>query len=196
MRGPIDLHDVAMREREAQGLYRCRVMCCNSSACLASGAGETREVLETSIQEAGLGSEVQVVPTGCMGLCSRGPLVRVNVRGETPTLYAEVSGPEAHALAGQLLQSEVSTNEAELTVLPPDLPFFSCQECVVLANMGEANPARLEDYVARGGYLALEKALQTMTSLEVVNEIRASGLRGRGSLTVCACSSLSSSPLT
>jgi bidirectional [NiFe] hydrogenase diaphorase subunit len=177
MATPIDLHEVAHEELEAQSRYPWRAMCCSSTACLSSGAAATRSAIEETLLAEGMASEVQVVPTGCMGLCSAGPLVRMVPRGEPPTLYGRVTPRAARDIVHRHLRG-ASDGGAE--VLDEGMPFFARQQRVVLANAGLINPDRLEDYVALGGYRALEKALTSLRPADVVEEVRASGLRGRG----------------
>ncbi len=179
-----DLEIISLEEKQNTAQYRHRVMCCNSTACLSAGAHGVREAFEASIKREGLEPQVQVVPVGCMGLCSQGPLVAVKSRlpnqetgGKTETLYHSVN-PE---LAETICQEHLANGKAvEAQVLSPELPFFARQQRIVLANAGEINPERIEDYIARGGYQALLQALSTMTPLEVVESIEQSGLRGRG----------------
>jgi bidirectional [NiFe] hydrogenase diaphorase subunit len=177
MANSIDLHEVAHQERERRSVYPWRVKVCSSTACLSAGSGATREAITTAVDDAGAGAECQIVPTGCLGLCSKGPLVRVEPRGSEATLYGDVTSSDGtrivteHVLGGKPV--------AELTV-DEKAPFFARQCRVVLANAGKIDPDRIEDYIAEGGYRALEKAVTTMTPAEVLAEIKASGLRGRG----------------
>jgi bidirectional [NiFe] hydrogenase diaphorase subunit len=177
MAAPIDLHEVGQRELEQQGRYPWRIMCCSSTACMSAGAGRARAAIEESVTAAGLEHDVQVVPTGCMGLCSRGPLVRMAPRGTEPTLYERVDATTASALVENHV---VAGAPVAGNVLDESIPFFTRQVRVVLANAGRIDPDRIEDYVATGGYRALEKAVQTMSPAEVVEAVEASGLRGRG----------------
>jgi bidirectional [NiFe] hydrogenase diaphorase subunit len=156
--------------------YRCRVMACASSACLASGAAAARGALERSVKAHGLEAEIQVSPSGCLGLCSQGPLVKV-CEGERKTLYQKVTPALAEAIVADHL---VAGRALEGHTLSGELPFFVRQKRIVLENAGEINPERLEEYVARGGYGALAKALFELSPEGVCAEIRASGLRGRG----------------
>ncbi|MCB0251077.1 MAG: NAD(P)H-dependent oxidoreductase subunit E, partial [Anaerolineae bacterium] len=155
---------MAQREQEKQGKYRCRLLCCASTPCLSSGGAAVQQALEDAIKEQDANAEVAVVSTGCMGPCSRGPVVTVQIQGENDVYYENVT-PEAarqivadHALNGQPVQEKL---------LPSDLPFFAKQTKVVLSNSGLIDPERLEDYVARGGYLALAYALREMTPEDV-----------------------------
>ena len=172
-----DLQTMAQRELEKQAKYRCRLLCCASTPCLSSGGAAVQQALEDAIKEQGANAEIAVVSTGCMGPCSRGPVVTVQIQGEDDVYYDNVTPDAArqivvdHALAGQPVQEKL---------LPSDLPFFAKQTKLVLANSGLIDPERLEDYVARGGYLALAYALREMSPEEVCAEISQSGLRGRG----------------
>ncbi len=175
MASAIDLDDVAHTEREARARYVRRALVCTSTACLAAGAAVVRERLTAVIGEH---DEVGIVPTGCPGLCSRGPLVQVEARGEEPTVYTHVDEAGATAIGRDHLGD--GTPASDVATVPADLPFFSRQQRVVLATAGRIDPDRLEDYVAEGGYAALATALTTMTPAEVVDAITRSGLRGRG----------------
>ncbi len=174
---PMDLVEVAGRELEIRSRFPWRVKVCQSTACLSAGAAPTREALAAAVEEAGLDGECQVVPTGCMGPCSKGPLVRVEPRGAAATMYQAVDAAGAgRIVAGHL---ERGAPPADLR-LDEATPFFTRQRRVVLANAGKIDPDRLDDYVAEGGYRALEKALTTMAPAEVVEMVKKSGLRGRG----------------
>jgi bidirectional [NiFe] hydrogenase diaphorase subunit len=174
----IDLDDIAASELESRSRNARRALVCTSTGCLSAGAAGVRARLEADVEAADRTHDVQVVPTGCPGLCSRGPLVRVETRGEEPTLYEHVDEDGAAAIARDHLVGGRPTPEVAVT--PPDLPFFTKQRRVVLAYAGLIDPDRLEDYVAVGGYRALSKALHTMTPEDVIAQIDASGLRGRG----------------
>jgi bidirectional [NiFe] hydrogenase diaphorase subunit len=177
MPGPIDLHDVAHVEREARSRFTHRAMVCSSTGCLSAGAAAIRTTLEQTVAEAGEGRSVQVVPTGCFGLCSRGPLVRVEPRGDESSLYEHVDTDSAAVIAREHL---VGGREVADHLVGQELAFFTRQEKVVLANAGHIDPDRLEDYVAAGGYQALATALKSLTPEQVIDAIDTSGLRGRG----------------
>jgi bidirectional [NiFe] hydrogenase diaphorase subunit len=204
----VNLEQIASQEHANDEQYPYHLMCCTSTACLSAGARVVREALETSVKAKGLEQQVQVVPVGCMGLCSKGPLVKLKADDHRSTEAHEGhdtpyhSIPETHTGAGsyrvhvgesmlyhsvtpelaeQLVTNNVAAHQplAE-NILSPELPFFKRQQRIVLANAGEINPERIEAYIARGGYRSLEKALTTMTPEQVVTEIERSGLRGRG----------------
>jgi bidirectional [NiFe] hydrogenase diaphorase subunit len=174
----IDLDAVAKAERDARSRFAHRALVCTSTACLAAGAGTVRARLEAEVATAGAEDAVGVSVTGCPGLCSRGPLVRVETRGERPTLYQEVDEAGADAIArDHLLGGRPSTRVASVA---EDLPFLARQERVVLATAGRIDPDRLEDYVAEGGYRSLAAVIGSSSPQDVVQAIEASGLRGRG----------------
>jgi bidirectional [NiFe] hydrogenase diaphorase subunit len=173
----IDLHEVTNQELAARSQMTCRVKVCSSTACLSAGSAAARTSIERSVAEHHLTHEVQVVPTGCMGLCSRGPLVRVEPRGAEPTMYEQVDAELGTRIGEDHVARRRPLAEG---VLDESIPFFTRQERVVLGNAGLIDPSRLEDYVAEGGYSALAHALRTMSPEQVVDEISASGLRGRG----------------
>ncbi len=177
MATPIDLHAVAEQEHEDRSRYPWRIKACTSTACQLAGAGPAFDAIGEEISRTGRSRDVQLVPTGCMGLCSRGPLVRVLQRGGDETMYESV---DADVGAGIVRTHVGSGTPLDDHVLDHDIPFFAHQQRVVLANAGIIDPDRLESAVAHGAYSALEKAITTMTPDQVVDEIRASGLRGRG----------------
>jgi bidirectional [NiFe] hydrogenase diaphorase subunit len=178
MPGPIDLIEVADAELQARSHYTHRALVCSSTGCLSAGAANVRATLEADIEAAGRGQDVQVVPTGCPGLCSRGPLVRVESRGEPPTVYEHVDEPAAHDIVREHLLAGRVVPDGR--IVPEDLPFYARQHRVVLAYAGLIDPDRLEDYVAAGGYRALAHALEDLRPEQVIEAIAASGLRGRG----------------
>ncbi len=175
MATPIDLHEVAEREREARFRSPWRVKVCCSTACASAGANDALAAVEHLVD--GDGMDLVAAPTGCMGLCSAGPLMKVIQRGGDTHLYQGVTATNVTGI----VRSHVDDNEpAAEHVLDDSIPFFARQQRVVLSNGGVIDPDRIESYVAHGGYAALEKALTTMSPEEVLEEVRRSGLRGRG----------------
>lgn len=172
-----DLQNMAQREQQRQQAFRCRLLCCASTPCLSSGATAVSEALKSAVSEHELDAEVSVVATGCMGPCSRGPMVTLQVQGEPDVVYENVT-PES---ARQIVEQHAREGKpVEDKVMPNDLPFFTKQRKIVLSNSGLIDPERLEEYVARGGYSALAHALREMTPEQVCSEMTRSGLRGRG----------------
>src|SRR5581483_9342296 len=172
--GAEDIDAIRERETAAWDAQRCRIAVCTAAGCLSSGAAAVRQAIADGVTHAALDG-VRVVGTGCLGLCHAGPLVRVDTPDDralydraTPSLAAILV---AHARAGTLPAEGRNTDEAS---------FFAAQDRIVLANAGRIDSERVEDYIAAGGYRALQKAVTEMTAHDVVDEIVASGLRGRG----------------
>ena len=172
-----DLLNLAEQECEKQQAFRCRFLCCASTPCLSSGSSAVAQTMQDVVKADGLDADIQVVATGCMGPCSRGPVVTVQQQGQDDVVYEQVT-PE---LASEIVaQHAVHQKPVAHNVLPADLPFFSKQRKVVLTNSGRIDPERLEDALAHGAYQALAHALRELTPEAACEEIVASGLRGRG----------------
>ncbi len=177
MPGPIDLHQVSEHELSERYRFPWRVKVCMSTACLSAGSGQAFEGMEQTIEKEDLALEARLIPTGCMGLCSRGPLVRVLRRGTDETMYQAVN----KEVGIDIITNHVRDHKpVETNVLDHTIPFFTSQEKVVLENGGVIDPNRIESYVGHRGYQALERVITRMAPEEVVETIRASGLRGRG----------------
>jgi bidirectional [NiFe] hydrogenase diaphorase subunit len=199
----VKLDQIAARERERQAGFDRRIFCCISTACLSAGAGQTIQALKQGLEASQSGDKCEVVQTGCMGLCSRGPLVRVQEKTGDELYYADVSVELAvqliakhvplakldgniEEISSELLDTRTRLEAAKRKrtlkkhILSQDLPFFKKQVKVVLRDVGYVDPEKLEDYLAHGGYQALHKAITEMTPEEVCEEIAKSGLRGRG----------------
>ena len=172
-----ELQAMAKMEVEKRQAFRCRLLVCYSTPCISSGAEGVRKALVQAVKERNLHAEIDITCTGCVGPCSRGPLVTVQIKGQEDVIYEHVT-PE---LAVQILAKHALGNEViRDKVLPKDLPFFTKQLKVVLANSANIDPESLESYVGTGGYTALFKVLEEMSPEQVVEEIKKSGLRGRG----------------
>ncbi len=154
---------------------------------LAAGAGELLAVVEDEL--ARLGVEARVVPVGCIGMCFAEPLVDVRVPGGPRVSYGQVTPEtlrvilESHVRDGKPVADLAlgTFGDEPLPGIPRlhDLPFMRSQVRVVLRNCGLIDPEQLDHYLARGGYRGLERAL-AMEPDAVVEEVIASGLRGRG----------------
>jgi len=169
-----ELYEMRDRERERLARLRERIYCCSAAGCLSCGSESVRRALAAEIEARGLKGQVEVCGSGCMGLCSRGPLVRTQSDG---AIYAQLTPDEALWL---LSEDPADRRRLEAKRLDLNDPFFTRQLKIVLANSGYIDPESVHDYVAMGGYQALAKVLTEMTPEEVIEEIKASGLRGRG----------------
>ncbi len=174
-----ELQAMAQAELDQQRRFRCRILVCMSTPCISSGATAVQQALVEALKAAQLDTEVEAVATGCLGPCSRGPLVTIKAEGQEDVIYVWVSPEDAPDIVARHFKA---AEAPALTgkVLPNDLPFFTKQMQIVLAESGVIDPERLEPYVARGGYAALAHALREMSPEEVCQEITGSGLRGRG----------------
>jgi len=180
-----DIHEIAKDKLAEIEKYEAHIYCCHSTGCKSSGSDDLIALINGILEEKGLKERVRVVATGCMGLCAQGPLIRVEINGRKDVLFKRVDLDATKKIMENYvipsLDKEVALDEdLQKYVLSLDLPFFTKQEKVVLKNAGHIDPEDIREYMARGGYLALEKALKTMTPQEVVEEIKKSGLRGRG----------------
>ena len=165
--------------------YRGNVMICTCTNCISNGALGVKEALEAEIVKHHLENDVQVVPTGASGLCVKGPILMVQPEGIFYQLLTVKDVPrlvEEHFLKGRPVESLMYVLPGEETPIPKmkDIPFFKNQRLIALRNRGLIDPDRIEEYIARDGYKALSKVLTSMTPEEVIQELKDSGLRGRG----------------
>ncbi len=166
--------------------YRKQVLVCGGTGCTSSGSKKVLAALDKALKENGIEDEILVVRTGCFGLCSLGPIMIVYPEG---SFYSQAT-PEGverivkeHLKEGNvvkdLLYSEtVHTDGSILSLSETD--FYKKQMRVALRNCGVIDPENIEEYIAEDGYQALAKVLTEMTPDDVINEVTASGLRGRG----------------
>lgn len=156
---------------------------CGGTGCSAQGSGEMRESFESLIK--GKGIKANLLFTGCHGFCENGPLV---VIGPKKIFYNKVKVEdvpdivEKTLLKGQVVERllYVDPVTSKRVVYEDDVPFYKKQQRLIFGLNGKIDPAKIEDYIAAGGYKALEKVLHQMTPQEVVEEVKKSGIRGRG----------------
>jgi NADH:ubiquinone oxidoreductase subunit F (NADH-binding)/(2Fe-2S) ferredoxin/NAD-dependent dihydropyrimidine dehydrogenase PreA subunit len=168
---------------------RCNVLVCTGGGCVASGALELSAAFKKAIDKHGLGEEVRVIETGCLGPCAAGPVAAVYPDG---ILYQKLSLEDAeriteeHLLKGRVVKSlayeerSADPRWAKEAQGLQEIPFFRKQVKIVLRNCGLIDPLSIEEYIARDGYAALAKALTEMSPEQVIAEVKSSGLRGRG----------------
>jgi bidirectional [NiFe] hydrogenase diaphorase subunit len=175
-----ELSEIAEKEQARQARFSQRVLYCSAAGCVSCGGHKTKDALKKAVKEGGLGDKVDVVGTGCMGLCGRGPLVKVAPVGKDPsaeTLYAQVDEAAAARIVEEHIKGGAPVAELALDTTEP---FFAAQQKIVLEDCGRIDATRVEEYVAVGGYAALARVLGEMPPEAVIDEIRKSGLRGRG----------------
>ena len=164
--------------------YESYVLVCGGTACCSSGGTSVVEAFKKELEAAGLKDKVQVVVTGCLGFCEQGPIVKILPQG---TFYVQVKTEDVkeivaeHLVKGRVVQRLCyDPEQAKKLVAEANIPFYQKQYRIVLRNCGIIDPEKIEDYIARDGYKAIEKVLFEMTPEQVVEEILKSGLRGRG----------------
>ena len=169
---------------EKNRTYRKEVIVCGGTGCMSSGNDKILENLQNKVKELGLESEIRIVKTGCVGFCEKGPIVKIMPDN---TFYAEVTPDDVD----EIVAKDLITNETVKKLLYKDpitketiqnsdqINFYKKQRKIALRNCGSINPEDIDDYIYHQGYKALEKAVR-MTSQEVVDIIKDSGLRGRG----------------
>ena len=171
-------------------MIRSQVLVCGGTGCTSSGSKVLLSTFEEELVKYGLQDEVKIVPTGCFGLCEKGPVVIVYPEG---TFYSHVKKDdvpkivEEHLLKGRvvsdLVYADVSDEvkeEASKAVSLNETNFYKTQRRVALRNCGVINPESIEEYIAMDGYAALGKVLTEMTPQDVIKIVSDSGLRGRG----------------
>lgn len=166
-------------------LYRSHVMVCGGTGCTSSNSDRIAKCFEEEIANKGLDKEVQVVRTGCFGLCELGPVVVVYPEGVFYSCVKEEYVPEIveeHLLKGRVVKKYLYGESVTEEGIKPleETAFFKKQQRVALRNCGLINPEDIKEAIAFDGYKALAKVLTEMTPEEVINEIKKSGLRGRG----------------
>ena len=165
--------------------HRADVMVCAGTGCVSNHSLEIKKAFEEEIHKRGLDDEVQVVTTGCNGFCGAGPIAVVQPDGIFYQYLKTEDIPylvEEHLLKGRPVKKLMYVPPKEEIPIPKmnDIGFFKGQMLLALRNRGMINPENIDDYIARDGYSALTKVLTTMTPEEVIQEIKASALRGRG----------------
>ncbi|HUW39781.1 MAG TPA: NADH-quinone oxidoreductase subunit NuoF [Rectinemataceae bacterium] len=165
--------------------YKNYILVCGGTGCEANKSDEIFKSLHQQAEAQGVKNEVQIVKTGCFGFCEKGPIVKVLPQ---ESFYVEVKPEDAREIiAEQVVKGrEVKRllyrkgEAAAGNVRIEDIESYQKQFRIVLRNCGVINPENIDEYIAREGYAALEKALFSMTSDQIVAELKTAGLRGRG----------------
>ena len=163
-------------------IYRSRVLVCNGTGCTSNHGVKVVEKLKAEIEQHKLSEEIQVVPTGCHGMCEMGPLMVVYPEG---ILYCRVRPDdvqnlvEEHMMKGRPVEPLMYKGQDTKSIPHyKDIPFYGKQHRITLQNCGYINPGDIEEYIGKNGYEGLRKALST-TPQAVIEEVKKSGLRGR-----------------
>jgi NADH:ubiquinone oxidoreductase subunit F (NADH-binding)/(2Fe-2S) ferredoxin len=161
------------------------VLVCGGTGCHASESDTLLENLKTFVADKGLDNEVQVIATGCFGFCEKGPIVKIMPDN---TFYTQVSPADAREIVEEHLIKGRKVNR--LLYVDPEnkehisdskhMGFYKKQLRIALRNCGFIDPENIDEYISRDGYEALAKCLTEMTPQQVIEEMKKSGLRGRG----------------
>jgi len=170
--------------KPSNGNKQRTIFVCQGTGCVSGKAIEITEALEKLVAELGL-EGVKIDFTGCHGFCEQGPIAFVEPEG---IFYAQVSVAdvpeivESHLRDGKPVERLFYKDPVTGEAVPyfKDIKFYSKQQRIILRNCGRINPERIEDYIAVDGYQSLPKVLTEMTPEQVIDEIKRSGLRGRG----------------
>jgi len=160
------------------------ILFCHGTGCVAGKAVEIREATEQALAAEGI-TDVKVDFTGCHGFCQQGPIAVVEPDGVFYTHVTVEDVPDIvknHIIGGKPVERLFFVDPMTKKAIPyyKDIPFYKIQERIVLRHCGKINPEKIESYIEVGGYQSAKKALLTMTPEQIIDEVKKSGLRGRG----------------
>ncbi|MGI6704186.1 MAG: NADH-quinone oxidoreductase subunit NuoF [Clostridia bacterium] len=166
-------------------IFRSHVLVCGGTGCTSSGSPKVIEAFHKHLKDKGIDNEVKVVQTGCHGLCELGPVIIVYPEG---VFYSRVQEEDVeeivseHLLKGRIVKRLVYEESIEKDVIKSldNVDFYRKQFRIALRNCGVIDPEDIDEYIAMDGYKAIAKVLTEMTPEQVIEEIKNSGLRGRG----------------
>jgi len=167
-------------------LYRAHVLICGGTGCTSSGSTNVLETFTKELEKNGIQNEVKLVRTGCFGLCEEGPVVIVYPEGAFYSRVKVEDVPEIvteHLLKGRIVKRLLyhdSVSHDETIKSLNEVGFYKKQMRIALRNCGVIDPENIDEYIAYDGYKALAKVLTEMTPEQVIETLKASGLRGRG----------------
>ncbi|MBL0356030.1 MAG: NADH-quinone oxidoreductase subunit NuoF [Chitinophagaceae bacterium] len=175
----------AEKTKDETNKYKHKICVCCGAGCISSGSEEVMKKLQEEINTRGLENEVEVIPTGCMGPCNQGPLMKFLPEYN---IYQKVDCSNITAIVQSQLIDKKPIEDLLLFADSREKPFINAQEDpffkkqlkIALKNCGHINPERIEDYLVHNGYQALDKALFEMSPEEVIAEVKQSRIRGRG----------------
>ncbi|RPJ17909.1 MAG: NADH-quinone oxidoreductase subunit NuoF [Desulfobacteraceae bacterium] len=164
---------------------RTQLMLCGGTGCHSTGSVAVKDAINSELKRLGLNEEVQVIETGCNGFCALGPVMLVHPEGifyQKLTLDEIPKLVEEHFLKGRPYKKLQYVEPASKETIPimHDIPFFAHQMFWVMRNKGIIDPEIIDEYIARDGYFGVAKALKEMTPDQIIEEVKISGIRGRG----------------
>ncbi|MEW6112095.1 MAG: NuoF family protein [Thermodesulfobacteriota bacterium] len=167
-----DLEGIARIEKDKRESFTYQINVCIAAGCLSCQSGVVKEAFEKEVSRRGWENWCNVKGVGCLGLCAAGPLISIQPDG---TYYRGVGVSDVSEILESLGGAPIPRLDCGAST-----PFFEQQPKIVLENCGRIDPERIEDYIAEDGYKALYNALRMMRPTEVIEQVLASGLRGRG----------------
>jgi NADH-quinone oxidoreductase subunit F len=158
---------------------------CAGSGCGAYGTAKVHQVLLEELAKQNMQNEVEVKLTGCHGFCEKGPIMVIHPEGIFYPQLKEENIPaivEETIVKGEIIKSLAFKDPSlkKKITHEEDIPFYNLQQRIIFGNNGMIDPTNIQDYISMGGYSALEKSLFEMTPDEIIDQIKRSGLRGRG----------------
>ena len=180
-----ELKAICLARQEEEKKESVSILVCGGTGCQSSDSQKIVENLQAELAERGLEDMVEVVRTGCFGFCEKGPIVKILPDN---TFYTQVKPEDAQ----EIVESHIMNNEKVQRLLYQDpktgehisdskhMDFYKKQQRVALRNCGYIDPENIKDYIGQEGYQALAKCITRMTPEEVIEEVKKSGLRGRG----------------
>ncbi len=177
--------DLSEKQSEQYNHYKEIIQVCTGGGCIACGSLNVRTQLTEKLEERGLSGKFMVKGTGCLGPCSKGPVILMKKSGifyENIQLADIDSIIDEHLLGGKPVEKLLHHSDEDGKPIPKasDIKFFSHQRKIVLKRCGTIDPVSIYDYIASGGYVSLRKALTQLSPDQVIEEMKTSGLRGRG----------------
>jgi NADH-quinone oxidoreductase subunit F len=180
-----DLEAIKTNFRNEENKFQFTAHICYAVGCLSSDCKEFKEAFVLALENANLQTKVKIKLTGCMGACTLGPTLIINPGN---ILYCNLNPSNAayivnqHIKKGKIAEKYCYKDQDTGEIISDlnKIPFFKHQQKVVLRNCGIIDYASVNEYIAHDGYFAFAKVVNSMTSLEVIDEIKKSGLRGRG----------------
>ncbi len=185
IRSPKELEDLRRSITERRDSDKPCIAVCAGTGCLAYGCLNLVAAFRNEVERGGLQEKVDVRATGCPGFCERGALLTIYPQG---IFYQQVKIEDVPEIISQtIIKGEiidrllyVDPNTGERFVYEDDVPFYKKQQRLLLSNNNKIDPTSIDDYLAIGGYAAASKVLTEMSPQQIIEEIKQSGLRGRG----------------
>lgn len=180
-----DLQKVKLSYNEELVKYKSRILVCSGAGCISSNCLDVKTAIEEALNENNLSENVKVIETGCMGICAVGPVAliepdRIFYTNLTPEIAKKIV--KAHLVEGKILEKYTFYDETLNKHVPQidDMDFFKEQVKIALRNCGVIEYSSIDAYISRDGYKAIYDCLNSKSRLDVIEEMKKSGLKGRG----------------